>query len=83
MIISVPDFTDIYIGFCSSKHFCESEFLFSLYRDIHSTNILLSIYYVPGIDPKAEKKTVGLNQDLYPGYIHLPTPPHCTPGPPL
>ena len=28
---------------------------------------------VPGIDPKADKKTVGLNQNLYLGYIHLPT----------
>ena len=28
---------------------------------------------VPGIDPKAEKKTVDLNQNLYLGYIHLPT----------
>ena len=35
----------------------------------------LSLYssMVPGIDPKAEKKTVDLNQNLYLGYIHLPT----------
>ena len=42
----------------------------------------LSLYssMVPGIDPKAEKKTVDLNQNLYLGYIHLPTHhPHPSP----
>lgn len=58
MFINIPDFTDIYRGFCSSKHFGESEFLFSLYRNTLSINDSLSISYVPGIDPKAGKKTV-------------------------
>lgn len=78
-IINVPASLTFIKDFIVYQTFLGVRILFSLYRNIHSTVILLSTFHVPGIDLNAKKqnKTVGLNQNLYPGYMHFltPTPP--------